>query len=129
VLALVQRLGARVNRRTGEFIVDCGADLPNLDFVINGQTYALEVRRGDDDDNDGDDVSDGGGGGPFLFKHDMPSVRPRKPLPNTTAVCPPGQPKDYVLQDEESNTCALAIMPLDAQAVGGPIWILGDVFM
>ena len=25
----------------GEYLVDCTADLPNFDFVINGQTYTL----------------------------------------------------------------------------------------
>ena len=28
----------------GEYLIDCGAQSPDIDFVIGGQTYTLSVR-------------------------------------------------------------------------------------
>lgn len=41
VKAIATALGAKEYLHTGEYLVDCTADLPNMDFVIDGKTYTL----------------------------------------------------------------------------------------
>merc|ERR1719198_1353493 len=41
VADIAAALGAKEMGRTGEYLMDCDADAPNLDFVLGGITYTL----------------------------------------------------------------------------------------
>lgn len=41
VKQIAESLGAKPLGKTGEYMVDCSATLPNFDFIINGVTYTL----------------------------------------------------------------------------------------